>query len=98
MNKRYLAIEIRGEIYVMNDRDELGGLIDSEIPHTVIGKVCDKICNTDCDYYRTDTCPCKLWKIGGVRYHVFVDAEGYINKSGVCRKESNENPNHILRR
>ena len=28
MKRKYLAIEIRGEIFVMNDNDELGGLID----------------------------------------------------------------------
>lgn len=28
MTQKYLAIEIHGEIFVMNDNDELGGLID----------------------------------------------------------------------
>ena len=42
MKRKYLAIEIRGEIFVMNDNDELGGLIDSDVPFTVIGHVCTK--------------------------------------------------------
>ena len=37
---KYLAVEIKGEIFVMNNNDELGGLIDGDIPHTVIGRVC----------------------------------------------------------
>ena len=44
--KKYLAIEIRGEIFVMNDNDELGGLIDNDVPFTVIGHVCTEECNT----------------------------------------------------
>lgn len=28
---KYLAIEIRGKIFVMNDNDELGGLIDNDV-------------------------------------------------------------------
>ena len=38
MEEKYLAIEIHNEIYVMNNNDELGGLIDNDVPHTVIGK------------------------------------------------------------
>lgn len=34
MEVKYLAVEIKGEIFVMNDNDELGGLIDGDIPHT----------------------------------------------------------------
>ena len=30
----YLAIEIRGDVHILNDLDELGGLIDNDIPHT----------------------------------------------------------------
>ena len=45
--KKYLAIEIRGEIFVMNDNDELGGLIDNDVPFTVIGHVCTEECNID---------------------------------------------------
>lgn len=32
MTQKYLAIEIHGEIFVMNDNDELGGLIDNDVP------------------------------------------------------------------
>ena len=31
MEVKYLAVEIKGEIFVMNDNDELGGLIDGDI-------------------------------------------------------------------
>ena len=48
MKRKYLAIEIHGEIFVMSDNDELGGLIDNDVPHTVIGQVCTKECNTTC--------------------------------------------------
>ena len=32
----------------MNDNDELGGLIDNDVPHTVIGHVCTDECDTTC--------------------------------------------------
>ena len=71
--KKYLAIEIRGEIFVMNDNDELGGLIDNDVPHTVIGQVCTEECNTTCLHYRQGTCPCKIMiDIHGEIIHVFV--------------------------
>lgn len=71
---RYLAIEIKGEISVMNDSDELGGLIDKDIQHTVIGRVCTKECNTTCLHYRRGTCPCKAMRdTFGNSIHVFVD-------------------------
>ena len=56
--KKYLAIEIRGEIFVMNDNDEFGGLIDIDVPFTVIGHVCTEEWNTTCLHYRQGTCPC----------------------------------------
>ena len=62
MEVKYLAVEIKGEIFVMNDNDELGGLIDGDIPHTVIGRVCTERCNTTCLHYRGGTCPCKAMK------------------------------------
>ena len=73
MKKEYLAIEIHDEIFVMNDSDELGGLIDKDVPHTVIGRVCIKECNTTCLHYRRGTCPCKTMKdVNGNFIHVFV--------------------------
>lgn len=58
---RYLAIEINGEVFIMNDQDELGGLIDLEIEHTTLGVVCDDQeygdnCNTDCPVFRAGQC------------------------------------------
>lgn len=74
MEVKYLAVEIKGEIFVMNDNDELGGLIDGDIPHTVIGRVCTERCNTTCLHYRGGTCPCKAMKdADGILIHVFVD-------------------------
>ena len=62
--KKYLAIEIRGEIFVMNDND---------VPFTVIGHVCTEECNTTCLHYRQGTCPCKIMKdTFGKVIHVFV--------------------------
>lgn len=73
MEEKYLAIGIHNEIYVMNNNDELGGLIDNDVPHTVIGKVCTKECNTLCLHYRKGTCPCETMKdtLGNL-IHVFV--------------------------
>ena len=74
MEVKYLAVEIKGEIFVMNDNDELGGLIDGDIPHTVIGRVCTERCNTTCLHYRGGTCRCKAMKdADGILIHVFVD-------------------------
>lgn len=68
-----LAIEIHNEIFVMNNNDELGGLIDNDVPHTVIGRVCIEECNTKCSHYRGGTCPCKAMKdIDENLIHVFV--------------------------
>lgn len=58
---RYLAIEIRGQVHIMNDQDELGGLIDNDIKHTTLGEVCDDQeygdnCNVDCPLFRSGTC------------------------------------------
>ncbi len=71
--KKYYAIEIHNEIHVMNGSDELGGLIDNDISHTVIGQVCTDECNTTCLHYRQGTCPCKIMKdTFGKVIHVFV--------------------------
>lgn len=70
---KYLAIEIRGEIFVMNDNDELGGVIDNDVSHTVIGHVCTDECDTTCLHYRQGTCPSKIMKdTYGEIIHVFV--------------------------
>lgn len=58
---RYLAIEIKGEVFILNDRDEFGGLIDNDIEHTTIGEVCDDReygdkCNLDCPLFCSGTC------------------------------------------
>lgn len=60
----YFAIEIRDSIFIMNDRDEFGGLIDNDVPHKVLGVVCDDNkfgdrCNVDCEYFRMGTCKAK---------------------------------------
>ena len=69
MKEIYLTIEIHGEIFVMNNSNELGRLIDKDIPHTIIGRVC----NTTCLHYRGGTCPCKAMKdTHGNLIHVFV--------------------------
>ena len=76
MKSNYLAIEIRGEVHILNDSDELGGLIDRGITHNVLGRVCDNQefgdnCNTDCLLFRQGTCPSKLIRdINGQLWHV----------------------------
>ena len=73
---RYLAVKIKGDVHVMNDQDELGGLIDCGIPHQVLGVVCDDKefgdrCTTDCQFFRSGTCRAEnvrdsfgqLWKV-----------------------------------
>lgn len=73
---RYLAIEIDGGVHIMNDSDELGGLIDRDIEHQVLGEVCDDKefgdrCTTDCQFFRSGTCSAEnvrdvfgdLWKV-----------------------------------
>lgn len=73
MKKKYYAIKIHDEIFVMNGSDELGGLIDKEVPHTIIGRVCTEECNTECLHYRGGTCSCKAMKdTDGNFIHVFV--------------------------
>lgn len=72
----YLAIEIHGQVHILNNQDELGGLIDLDIEHKVLGEVCDDQeygdkCNMDCSLYRSGTCPStpirdidgKLWHL-----------------------------------
>lgn len=59
--KRYIAVRIKGDIFVMNDQDELGGLIDRDVEYEMLGEVCDDEefgdnCTTDCVFYRRGTC------------------------------------------
>jgi hypothetical protein len=53
--------------------DELGGLINNDVPFTEIGKICIKDCDTTCVHYCNGTCPCKTMKdTFGYTIHVFV--------------------------
>ena len=73
---RYFAIKIKGEIFVMNDHVELGGLVDMEIEPQVLGEVCDDNefgdnCSTGCQFYRLGTCRAEVIKDSfGMRWHV----------------------------
>jgi len=63
----YVAVEIKGSIYVMNDMDELGGLIDNDIPHKVLGVVCEDReygdrCNANCEHFCMGTCRAKTMR------------------------------------
>ena len=74
---KYIAVKIKGELFIMNTADELGGLIDNDIPHEVVGDVCDDKefldrCNTDCPHYRRGTCPAVTIRIGGSLWHVIT--------------------------
>lgn len=75
MKKKYYAIKIHNEIFVMNNTDELGELIDKDIPHTLIGQVCTEECSTMCLLYRKGMCPCETMKdVNGDFIHVFVNS------------------------
>lgn len=81
MKEKYLAIEIHGEIFVMNNSDELGGLIDNDISHAIIGQVCIDECNTKCLHYCEGTCPCKTMKdTHGNLIHILFDSNRYGNE------------------
>lgn len=73
---KYLAIEVHGFVHVLNDHDELGGLIDLGIDHRVLGVVCDDQefgdnCSTDCPAYRAGTCQARpIRDIDGKLWHV----------------------------
>ena len=72
----YIAIEIKDSIHIMNDMDELGGLIDNDIPHKVLGVVCDDKeygdrCNADCKHFCMGTCKAKPMRdVFGQMWHV----------------------------
>lgn len=76
---RYLAIEIRGLVHIMNDLDELGGLIDRDIEHKVLGEVCDDQeygdrCNMDCPLFCSGTCPSvPIRDVDGELWHLKKD-------------------------
>ena len=62
---KYLAIKIKGEVELVNNIDELGGLIDLDIDHEILGTVCDDKefgdrCTTDCYAYRHGICRSKI--------------------------------------
>lgn len=62
---KYLAIEIKGEVELCNNIDELGGLIDLDVDHEILGTVCDDKefgdrCTTDCYAYRHGVCKSKI--------------------------------------
>lgn len=73
---KYLAIEIKGGVHVMNNHDELGGLIDNGIHHRVLGTICDSQnygdnCTTDCIMYARGTCRAqRVCDINGQFWHV----------------------------
>ena len=73
---RYLAIKIRGLVHILNDQDELGGIIDLGIEHTTLGEVCDDKeygdkCNADCPQFCSGTCQATLFRdIDGKLWHV----------------------------
>ena len=74
---KYIAVKIKGELFIMNTADELGGLIDNDIPHEVVGDVCDDKefldrCNTDCPHYCRGTCPAVTMRIYGSLWHVVM--------------------------
>lgn len=76
MEKKYFAVEIDSNIYVLNNTDELGGLLDNEVQFSVIGQVCTNECDTTCNHYREGTCPCKALKdVRGNRIYVFVNSD-----------------------
>ena len=73
-NMKYLAINIRDQIHVLNNSDGLESLIENKIPYKIIGRVCTEECNTKCHHYRAGTCPCKTMKdIEGKFIHIFTD-------------------------
>ena len=75
MSMDYLAIEIRGDVHILNDLDELGG----DISHKVLGEVCDDKeygdrCNTDCEHFCMGTCPAiPIRDINGQLWHVLTN-------------------------
>ena len=59
--KRCLAIEIKGEVHILNT-EELDGLADNNIPYKTLGEVCDDKgfgdnCTTDCLLFCKGICP-----------------------------------------
>ncbi len=74
----YLAIEFDHGIQILNDSDELGGLIDNGIKHKVLGRVCDNRqygdnCNTDCRHFCTGLCPAtRVTDVFGDHWHVLI--------------------------
>ena len=77
---KYVAVKIGGDIFQMNDRDELGGIIDNDIPHETLGEICDPTrvfgvfgenCNNNCEFFRSGNCPASVVEdIDGNPIHV----------------------------
>lgn len=72
MKKIYYAVEIHDEIFVMDDKNEIWGLIDRGVSFEVIGRVCAEDCNATCLHYHKSACPCRTMRdIDGNLIHVF---------------------------
>ena len=79
--KHYLAIRIKDGIHIMNDQDELGGLIDMDVKHEVLGEVCDDEefsdnCKRDCQHFCNGTCKATPMRdVFGDLWHVLASKE-----------------------
>lgn len=68
------AVDVCGDIHIVGTPFGLAALIDSGIPHTVIGRVCTDRCDTSCLHYRVGTCPYQTMKdVDGRFIHVLVE-------------------------
>ena len=76
---RYLAVRIKGGVHILNDSDELGGLIDLGVEHDTLGEVCDTEefgdnCNRDCQHFCQGTCPAAPMRdVHGDLWHVLTE-------------------------
>lgn len=70
MEKKFLAIEIQGEVFVMEDLEEVRLPLRS-IQHRIIGEVCTQECNVTCAHFRSGTCPFSIMRnLHGQLIHV----------------------------
>lgn len=73
---KYLAVRVKGDIFVLNNQDEVWSLNDLGIDHEIIGTICDDkefgdMCSTDCPRYCAGTCPAEIITDGmGNKWHV----------------------------
>lgn len=70
MKKEYLAVRLEGGISILNNLDELGALIDNEIPHEVLGEVCDSV------KFGDNCMMCPVLKAGACRFLLVTDMNG----------------------